>query len=356
MNPLLITSNQPFSGKSSFCVGIGKLLIEKGYKTGYMKPLITLPVSTEETVIDEDSKCITGIFDIHDSLENISPINYIELLKKNDVPYQQVFYENEHINKIKKSFDLISKDKDIILIESGRSIEDGLHLGVSSRDICAALSAKALVIAKYTEDIIDQILYYEEFFKGAFSGVIINRVPREELSHIENNIIKYLSAAGINVLGCVTSERILSSVSIREMAKHLEGKILSAIPKQDELVESFMLGAMGAELALKFFRTKPDKAVITGGDRADIQLAALETDTKCLVLTGNFAPSSIVLVRAEELGIPVIQVKYDTLTTVEKLNEIIGHSGFYEFKKLDKIMQITRDFINLDKILSIVKS
>ena len=50
-----------------------------------------------------------------------------------------------------------------------------------------------------------------------------------------------------------------------------------------------MLGAMGAELALKFFRTKPDKIVITGGDRADIQLAALETDTKCLVLTGNLS-------------------------------------------------------------------
>src|SRR5690606_26950317 len=138
----------------------------------------------------------------------------------------------------------------------------------------------------------------------------------DEISHIENHIIKYLNSAKINVFGCVTSERLLSSVSIREMAKHLEGTILSATYKQDELVESFMLGAMGAELALKFFREKPDKAVITGGDRADIQLAALETDTKCLILTGNFSPSSIVVGRAEELGVPLLLVKYDTLTTV----------------------------------------
>jgi len=140
------------------------------------------------------------------------------------------------------------------------------------------------------------------------------------------------------------------------MAKHLEGTILSALQKQDELVESFMLGAMGHELALRFFRTKTDKAVITGGDRADIQLAALETDTRCLILTGNFSPSTIVVGRAEELGVPIVLVKYDTLTTVEKLNEILGHSGFHEFKKLDKIMQITRDFINLDEILSVAKS
>ena len=36
MKPLLFVSTQPFSGKSSICVAIGKLLIERGYKTGYM--------------------------------------------------------------------------------------------------------------------------------------------------------------------------------------------------------------------------------------------------------------------------------------------------------------------------------
>ena len=37
-----------------------------------------------------------------------------------------------------------------------------------------------------------------------------------------------------------------------------------------------LVGAMSVESALSYFRRKPNKAVITGGDRADIQLAALE--------------------------------------------------------------------------------
>jgi BioD-like phosphotransacetylase family protein len=356
MKPLLVTSNQPFSGKSSFCVGIGKLMIERGYRMGYMKPLITLPVNSGGKVIDEDAQHISALFGQCDSLDNISPVNYIELLNKKIFHDALNLQQNSYINKIKDSFNQIAKNKDIVLIESGRSIEDGLHLGVSSREICAALGAKALVIAKYTEELLDQLLYYKEFFKDSFGGVIINRVPKEDFDYIENIVIKYLEKAKINVFGYVTSDRVLSSVSIREMSKYLGGKILSAADRQDELVESFMLGAMGQELALKFFRTKTDKAVITGGDRADVQLAALETNTRCLILTGNFSPSSIVVERAEHLGVPIVLVKYDTLTTVEKLNEILGHSGFHEFKKLDKIMQITRDFINLDAILSVVKN
>ena len=356
MNPLLFTSNQPFSGKSSFCVGISKLLINKGYKTGYMKPLITLPVSVENNVFDEDAQHISILLGLDDSLYDISPVNYSYLLKKKIITESWALNENPYIKAVKKSFKKISENKDIILIEGARSIEDGLHLGISSRELCKALNAKSIVIAKYTEELIDQILYYSEFFKDSFGGVIINRVPKEELEYIENYILPYLNKTKIKIFGYVTSDKVLSSVSIREMAKYLEGTILSALQKQDELVESFMLGAMGQELALRFFRTKTDKAVITGGDRADIQLAALETDTRCLILTGNFSPSTIVVGRAEELGVPIVLVKYDTLTTVEKLNEILGHSGFHEFKKLDKIMQITRDFINLDEILSVAKS
>ena len=140
------------------------------------------------------------------------------------------------------------------------------------------------------------------------------------------------------------------------MVRHLDGKILSAKDKLDELVETFMLGAMGQEQALKFFRMKTNKAVITGGDRADVQLAALETNTKCLILTGNFQPSSVVLGRAEEIDVPIILVKYDTLTTVEKLNVIIGRKGFHEFKKIDKIIQITKEFIDIEGLLKFTKN
>ncbi|MBU4449810.1 MAG: hypothetical protein KKE35_00765, partial [Actinobacteria bacterium] len=77
---------------------------------------------------------------------------------------------------------------------------------------------------------------------------------------------------------------------------------------------------------------------------------------KCLVLTGNYQPSAIVVGRAEELGIPIVLVGYDTLTAVGKLCEIMGHSRIYNVKKLDKLLQIIKDSIDVEKIISLTKN
>ncbi|MCL5069324.1 MAG: phosphotransacetylase family protein [Actinobacteria bacterium] len=351
MTPLLFTSNQSFSGKSSLCVGVGSILKDMGLKVGYMKPVGTLPVIVNGIVTDEDSQYISKIFGMKNNATDICPIilsedSYKDFLKDSKS-------SGNLLEKINKAFNNIKQGRDIILLEGGKSIEDGLFLGISSRDICKKINAKTIVIFKYLPEIIDQVLYYKEYFDNNFGGIIINQVPKESIDYLKDFILPFLLNKKINVFGCITSDKILSSVSIREMVKYLDGKILSAKDNVDELVETFMLGAMGQEQALKFFRMKANKAVITGGDRADIQLAALETNTKCLILTGNFQPSSVVLGRAEEIGVPMILVKYDTLTTVEKLNVIIGHSGFHAFKKIDKIIQITKEFIDIEGLLKL---
>ncbi len=353
MKPLLFASNQAYSGKSSFCVGIGMLLKEKGYKVGYMKPIITLPFSVEGNIADEDARYILNLLDIDDDISDVSPVNYIELLRSACPKNLEKNPEN-FLEKIGKSYEKLSSGKDIMLIEGARTIEDGLHLGISAREISRKVGAKVIVISRYAEEMLDQVLYYSEFFGEAFAGIIINLVPHDSVDRLKKEIFPYLEKNKIKIFGYVTSDNFLSSVSVKEIAGHLDGKVLSACEKQDELIESFMLGAMGHELALSFFKTKTDKAVITGGDRADIQLAALETATKCLILTGNFSPSSIVVSRAQELGVPIILVKYDSITTVEKLNELFGHTCFHEFKKIDKILQITRDYIDLEAIISCV--
>jgi len=353
MFPLFFISNQPFSGKSSMCVGVGKLLMEKGLKIGYMKPIGTLPTRVGGITTDEDAQYISNILDVSDELEDISPIvltqqYYREGLRDNE-------FSKDFLNIIDKSYQKIKKGKDIVVMEGAKNIEDGYFLGVSSREICERLKAKAVVVIKYGTEIVDQILFAREFLKDFFGGVIINWVPRSQLDYLDELILPFLEGRKIKVFGYVASDKMLSSVSIKEMAELLDGQIICAEDKVDELVESFMVGAMGQEQALKFFRRKANKAVITGGDRADVQLAALETPTKCLILTGNFQPSSVVLGRAEELGVPMILVNYDTLTAVEKVGEIIGHVRFHEVKKIDKIIDVVREYIDVNELIEVAK-
>ena len=351
MKPLFFISNEPFSGKSSVCIGVGKLLAERGLKIGYMKPLGTLPARIDGVITDEDAKCVSDIFGIGNKLEDISPIvltqqHHREGLRNSD-------FSKNFLDIVDKSYRKIKAGKDVVILEGAKSVEDGCFLKMSSRDICRRLGAKTILITKYSPEIVDHILYAKEFLKDCFAGVIINLVPESQLEYVEELILPFLKREKIEVAGCIASYSLLSSVSVKELAELLGGRIICAEGKAEELVETFMVGAMGQEQALKFFRRKADKAVITGGDRADVQLAALETPTKCLILTGNFQPSSVVLGRAEELGTPIIMVNYDTLTAVEKVGEIMGHVRLHEIKKIDKITEVLRECINIDKLLEI---
>jgi BioD-like phosphotransacetylase family protein len=355
MKPLVFASNRSFSGKSSMCVGIGKILKEKGYKVGYLKPICMIPEKVGSCYVDEDVRYIIDILDIKDDAKNVCPLIFTEQSYDKALKEKINSSSVNYIDGISRALENIKKDKDIVFVESARNLTYASFAGISAKDICLAFDARVILIMKYENDVIDKIILFKDYFGANFGGIIINMVPAEDKERIESLIIPFLKKTGITLFGVLYSDKILSSISINDMSRYLDGEILCAESKAGDLVDSFMVGAMGHEMALRFFRSKPDKVVITGGDRADIQLAALETNTKCLVLTGNFYPSTIVLSRADELGVPMILVKHDTLTTVSKLNEVLGRSNLHEIKKLDKLIELIRKSIDVDGIISIAK-
>lgn len=93
-------------------------------------------------------------------------------------------------------------------------------------------------------------------------------------------------------------------------------------------------------------------AVVTGGGRTDIQLAALETSTNCLIVTGNIRPSPIILNRAEEAEVPVLSVDLDTLKTVEIITESLGKVRLHEPMKVDYIRQLFQEHFLVDRLLA----
>lgn len=350
MVPLYFVSNEAYSGKSSICIALGRILMERGLKVGYMKPAGTLPVRINDITTDEDARYIKEILETADNLEDIAPIiltqnYYREGLRDED-------FSNNFLNIIEKSYNKIKQNKDIVLLEGAKNIENGMFLGISSKNICLRLKAKAILILKYSNDIVDSVLLAKEFLGENFGGIIINWIPRNQTDYLTDIILPFFSKKNIKVFGCLYLDKTLSSVTIREVADLLEGKIICSKDKVDELISSFMIGAMSEEQALTFFKKQSGKAVITGGDRADVQLAALETDTKCLILTGNFQPSSVVTNRAEELGVPIVLVPFDTLTTMETLNEIMGKVRFHEFVKIDKMIEVVKKNIDIDSLIN----
>lgn len=352
MNSILISSSEAYSGKSAICMGIGSILKEKGYKVGYMKPIGNLLRDVNGIIMDEDVKNVMYTLELKDSLKLVSP-----LLLTEDIICDTLKGKKLDLDKIiKEAFINLKKNKELILVEGTADIGSGAMYNLSDVDIAKILGINILLISKYHAPYhIDKILYDMKIIgdQNLLSGVILNKVPLNKIQKVKHLVIPFLEKKGIKILGFIPQDRTLKSVSVQEIIQGLNGKILGEIPKKEIMIEQFLIGAMEANTAIRHFKRATNYALITGGDRSDIQVAALESNVKCLILTGNLYPSPVVLGNAEEKGVPVILVHYDTMTTIEKMEQLLGRSRILNKAKLNIIKNLIKENIDLNYLFGV---
>lgn len=348
MRALYVTSTGIFSGKTALCVGLGKHMQRDGFKVGYMKPVSTTARRAEGRIVDEDALLMVEVLELDESPAVISPVTLVphqvaRILSGED--------KTDYVARLAENFDKASQGKQVMILEGGASVTEGSLVGLSATGVSRQLKAPTLVVAKYESDlVVDQVLGAEVLHGEAMIGAVINVVPRQRMRFVQEVIKPYLEKRGIPVFGILPQERLLLSISVEELADCLMGEILCRADRKEELVEYLMVGAMSVDSALAYFRRKPNKAVITGGDRPDIQLAALETSTRCLILTGNLRPSPIIMARAEEVGVPMILVKQDTLTAVEIIEQSFGKTRFHQEKKIQRFQEMMEERFDFEKL------
>ncbi len=92
--------------------------------------------------------------------------------------------------------------------------------------------------------------------------------------------------------------------------------------------------------------------MITGGDREDIHLAALQVpELRCLVLTGNHRPAREVLDQAESSGVPVILAGQNAMVTASLCSSMLNRSWIRPGATLDYAVDHVRSNIDVERIL-----
>jgi BioD-like phosphotransacetylase family protein len=142
----------------------------------------------------------------------------------------------------------------------------------------------------------------------------------------------------------------LAALTVTELIDVLQAKVLTEGASLDAMVETLTVGAMTADVALHRFREYTNKAVITGGDRTDIQLAALETSTTCLILTGNLQPSPLIVKQAEDFGVAVLLVRDNTMETVEAIETIFGKTRLGQPDKLAEFEALFAENMDFERL------
>ena len=349
MASILVSSSEKYSGKSAVCIGLGTILRRKGYTVGYMKPIGNLLVDINGVLADEDAEEMRRIFELTDPIRAITPI----LLTENLTHDALMGVEKELDDKLNDAFSTVSEGKDLVLIEGAGGIGGGAMYNLSDPEVASKLNTNILLITRYDSVFaVDRILCDFKTIDDSdmIAGVILNEVPDSEYEKVTELVVPFLENKGITVFGVIPQDATLRSVTISDIIEDLHGEVLAGTDNLDNLVEHYFVGAMEVNSAIKYFRRAPNSAVITGGDRSDIHLAAIEAKVRCLILTGNLRPSEAVLGSAEQADIPVVLVRGDTMSTIERVEHLIGRARIKQDMKLNRIVELIENNVDVDSL------
>lgn len=158
----------------------------------------------------------------------------------------------------------------------------------------------------------------------------------ERGSAVVPTIVNYSDRAGP---WRVPEERLLAAPSVGHLIEASGASVLGRSVEGDAaLCEHIVVGPIAEDSDEPHFRRFARKAVVTRSEKVDVALAALSTDTRCLILTGGVDPSPYLIDRvAADRNTTLLLVPGDTVQTMRDLERAFGSSPFSGDEKVERI-------------------
>ncbi len=330
MSVLAIISDSNGSGKTATASAL-KLQLEKA---GAGLNLIKLSSTSEtSTVEDEIYSSLQTKYKGPTSIEINS-----EEINKTDI---------ENLKSIVKE---AAAQNNALAIEITSSLSDDIM-----QTIIDELEANVLIVSTHTSDMPNLSLRkLTTTYNDKIIGIIINKQLRYRKTELEETVLPQLKQHGVACLGMIPEDKSLMAISLLDVAKHLEAKLVTDTEPEDKLIDYFLVGGMGLDPGKSYFATRNRKAAVIRGDRPDLQMASLETEPECLILTNGIEPIEYVKYEAEEKDIPVYVVEKSTQEIMADLNDIQSTVNFNHTQKIGFFADSFSKYVNIEPIIKII--
>ena len=221
------------------------------------------------------------------------------------------------LDKIKYLIPPLSKDTDILLIAGSKEIFfDRSPHSIGDISIIAEFDTNLILVHRYQKisTSIYSILSVHSLLKDRLKGVLINRVPPEQLIDVKNRIIPLLNQKDISNIAVLPEDPFLSLRSLEEIREILDGKIICGEEYLDRSVTGMTVSASSLDGGLRIFKRVYNKIILLGPSSDSPKIAGI-------LLTGNREIPSKALEIAQESKIPLILVKKDIFASRELLEQ-----------------------------------
>ena len=347
-----LSSLEESAGKSFLSIGFIQKLKKVGKRFAYFKP-IGVPIAAFSNKADPDVGFILNtVYKTDHPYDIISPVSipdtyYVDLVDESK--------KDEYLQKIKSAYEQLTKDVDYVVIEGNPSIRKFVRTGIDDVSIAQNLGIKELIYVSVesSDRCIDNFFFtknYFDFRNVGILGILFNKIDFEYIARIKEISNEHVTRYNIPILGIIEKSVELFSPRVGEIKEQIGGELINdtASSGLNNLVETFLIGAMNAQSALKYLRQVKKAAFITGGDRTDLAMVALDQDVSTLILTGFIQPDMSVITAANEKCIPIILSPSDTYTTMRNLERL--KPGIQE-DETEKVLSLIEKEIDWELLL-----
>lgn len=354
---VFIAATRQNDGKTTASLGLIAALQSHFPRIGYIKPVGQRFVQIEEQKIDEDTVLMDKVYGLNCPLVDMSPIAVEPAFTRK---YLQSANNEALVRKIQDSFDRVAWEKDFVLCEGSGHAGVGSVFDLSNAQVAKTLGCKVIIVSQggigkpIDEVSLNQALFEKEGVE--IIGVIINKVHEEKIPEITRFVRSGLKRKGLDLLGVLPHAPLLAHPTVDLIRDELHAELLNSPPSLDVLVEDVVVGAMGVQNAMQFF--KRGTLLITPGDREDILLAAgaktsLDGDDKMagIVLTGGLRPGESLMRAIQVLPVPVLLVKADSYQVASNVHNLTVKTRPTDARKISLIRDIVAEHVNVKKII-----
>jgi hypothetical protein len=344
MEKLVMASVRKSAGKTSAIIGMAKSL--KG-KAGYMKPFGDRLLYRKKRLWDYDAALATNVLGLDQDPENIT-------IGFEHSKLRYMYDEKAVKDKLVDIAESASAGKDMLFVEGGRDLPYGVSVGLDAISVARSIDGKVLVVVSGDpESVIDDATFLDKYVnaKGArLAGVLVNNV--QDVEDFKGTHLPRIEGMGIPVIGVLPHLPKLSRFSVSYLADRLFAKIITGEGNLNRPVESIFIGAMSATAALQNPQFKRGgKLIITSGDRSDMILAALETETAAVIITNNVLPASSIISKATECNVPLLVVPGDTYGTAKQIEGMEPLLTKDDSDKIDVLAQTVKNCVDIKALL-----
>ncbi len=354
---VFIAATRQNDGKTTTSLGLIAALQEHFPRVGYIKPVGQRFIEVDEQKIDEDTVLMDSVYRLNCPLVDMSPIAVEPDFTRK---YLQQSNNEALVKKIQNAFDRVAWEKDFVLCEGSGHAGVGSVFDLSNAQVAKTLGAKVIIVTRggigkpIDEVCLNQALFEKEGVE--IIGVILNKVLGEKMDSVTDFARRGLKRKGLELLGVIPHQSILSSPTVELVREELGAEVLNAGGDRRALIANVIVGDMGAEHAINFF--KRGALLITPGGRDDIILSACtsldahpEDRIAGVVLTGNVRPSGALMKIIQTLPVPVLLAPQDSYEVASIVHDLTVKTRPSDAEKIAIIRDLIAKNVNLPKIL-----